>query len=981
MVKRIFLIALLTALSASLSNPAVAITVSSWDELNQAISGGFSYANLPNTATTIQLTSDVTYAGGGSTELVPLCIDSPNNSFNLLEGCAITIDGGGFTVSPANTLPGFFAGGNPFTDTSTASVVTLQNLTITSALAQGGASKRGGGGMGAGGALFVNTNATVTLSNVSFTSNSAIGGRGNVGGSSLTGGGGMRGVGASAGGGFNTNAVGTTGGGAHFLTSASAAGGTGGASTGKGGGALGGLDGSDGGDSASGGGGGTSSVNGGNGGGSHSPGGGGTLTGAGGSAGIGGGAGGSSSSVAGGGGGGYVGGGGTSVTTRGAGGGGFGGGGGAGSAIGSGGGGGFGSGGGGSSGSNGGGGGGFGGGGGGSSSGSAGAGGTGGFGGGGGCGGSVGGGGAGGFGGGSGETGGLLVGGGGMGAGGAIFVHTGGTLTIESASFSSNSVAAGLGNTDGSAFGQDIFLVSGGNINFNLTSDLSMVAIGGNYSQGGFTATGSSGVTVNNNSGVTLTMTTTGLSSYVGLFDGALNITGGILSTDSDYGLGYTTVEPRLNGGALATTSDLATSRNFSVGSSGGTFQPADGTTLSIGGVVSGTGGVLIKSGAGTLVLSSTNTYSGGTTISAGTLSISSANNIGGASAGLTLSGGTLSATGDVTTSGAVAVTGNSTVTTATGRTTSLTGTVTGSDGVTLTLAGAGTNVVSTVAADSGTFTLTGPLGGSGTLTKNGSGILTLPSDNSTFTGNVTVAAGTVKLNGKVGSAVTINSGGTLSGTGTAGPITNSGTLAPGDSLGTLTSGPAVLNSDSTYRVELDPTHASLLDVAGTATLNGTLEITQDAGSYASSGQYTIINTTGGVSGTFSTVTTHALSGYHFTTQTVGNTVVISYEYVPAPNLQSISVTPANGFVAPDDMRQFTATGSFDDGSTQDITSTVTWSSSDSAVATISTDGLVTGVADGNTQITATSGAISGSTTLTVSHGVTFTTFGCGLVR
>ena len=94
-----------------------------------------------------------------------------------------------------------------------------------------------------------------------------------------------------------------------------------------------------------------------------------------------------------------------------------------------------------------------------------------------------------------------------MGAGGAIFIHSGGTLTIQSATITSSAINGGTGNISGSSYGKDIFLVSGGQLNFNLTEDMSCFAIGGNYSQGGFTTTGTSGVVVDNDSGVTLTLT------------------------------------------------------------------------------------------------------------------------------------------------------------------------------------------------------------------------------------------------------------------------------------------------------------------------------------------------------------------------------------------------------------------------------------------------------------------------------------------
>lgn len=83
-------------------------------------------------------------------------------------------------------------------------------------------------------------------------------------------------------------------------------------------------------------------------------------------------------------------------------------------------------------------------------------------------------------------------------------------------------------------------------------------------------------------------------------------------------------------------------------------------------------------------------------------------------------------------------------------------------------------------------------------------------------------------------------------------------------------------------------------------------------------------------------------------------------------SLVSISVTPAAPSIQTGSARQFTATGSFSDSTTQDLTSTATWSSSNTAVAIINAAGLATAVALGTTTIAAASGAISGSTTLTI---------------
>ena len=89
---------------------------------------------------------------------------------------------------------------------------------------------------------------------------------------------------------------------------------------------------------------------------------------------------------------------------------------------------------------------------------------------------------------------------------------------------------------------------------------------------------------------------------------------------------------------------------------------------------------------------------------------------------------------------------------------------------------------------------------------------------------------------------------------------------------------------------------------------------------------------------------------------------------VTVPVLVSIAVTPANSFVVIGATQQFTATGTYNNGSTQNLTSSVTWSSSSTATATITSGGLATGVATGSTTIQATAGALSGSTGLTVTQ-------------
>lgn len=92
---------------------------------------------------------------------------------------------------------------------------------------------------------------------------------------------------------------------------------------------------------------------------------------------------------------------------------------------------------------------------------------------------------------------------------------------------------------------------------------------------------------------------------------------------------------------------------------------------------------------------------------------------------------------------------------------------------------------------------------------------------------------------------------------------------------------------------------------------------------------------------------------------------------VTTATLSAIHLSPATASLVQGTQLQFTATGQFSDGSTQDVTSQVIWNSDNTAAATISASGLAEGVAAGTSGITASFG---GTTSAPVNLTVTAAT-------
>lgn len=150
---------------------------------------------------------------------------------------------------------------------------------------------------------------------------------------------------------------------------------------------------------------------------------------------------------------------------------------------------------------------------------------------------------------------------------------------------------------------------------------------------------------------------------------------------------------------------------------------------------------------------------------------------------------------------------------------------------------------------------------GAGTFTKRGAGRLTYTGA-ATLTGLTTVEAGVLAVDGSLGgSAVTVRKGATLSGSGAVGSVVLEAGAAitpAGDSIGVLTlNGSLNQAAGAVYRVQIDPSGGASdrLAVTGSATLAGgaVLEVSR-AGSapYALGAVYTVLHAEGGVTGTYS---------------------------------------------------------------------------------------------------------------------------------
>lgn len=182
----------------------------------------------------------------------------------------------------------------------------------------------------------------------------------------------------------------------------------------------------------------------------------------------------------------------------------------------------------------------------------------------------------------------------------------------------------------------------------------------------------------------------------------------------------------------------------------------------------------------------------------------------------------------------------------------------------------------------SGSSTWANDIAGSGGLIKQGSGTLTLSGTQNSYSGTTQVQAGTLSAASLGGSNVAISNGATFIGTGPLrGNVSNSGTFQIGAAALSL-SGNYVQDSNGRLALLV----GDKLSVTGTATLQGgSLYVLGKRDYVVNNTAYTVLETSGGLSGTFASVTTPS---------NVFLTSSLAYDSTSASiTVQALSVTAA----------------------------------------------------------------------------------------
>lgn len=375
---------------------------------------------------------------------------------------------------------------------------------------------------------------------------------------------------------------------------------------------------------------------------------------------------------------------------------------------------------------------------------------------------------------------------------------------------------------------------------------------------------------------------------------GTLHVTDGALFVNSGSALGSASL--RFGGTGVRTFSTTAASVAFGNAIALDTnvlISNETGTSLTLSGPISGTGS-LQKTNFGTLNLTGANSFSGGVSLGSGALGVGSNTALGSGQAAVQ-TGTTLRAVANVTLANAIQISQGAfgvnqfTVDT---------------NGFNMTLSGViSTTVPATEAIQPG-------------LTKNGLGDLTLSGVN-TYRGQTIINAGRLIVNGSIAntSSVTIADGAVLAGNAAIPNLTvmSGAKLTPGNSIGTVNiGGNLTLNAGSTTVIEIQQAQVDKINAGGTATLAGTLQLVALGGPYNFGTPYNFLTATGGINGTFSTVTTDAAFGVGVTSAVSysANNAFVTLTAAPLVTSQSAATATANTVLGLTRTRNVTAVAS-----------------------------------------------------------------------
>lgn len=196
---------------------------------------------------------------------------------------------------------------------------------------------------------------------------------------------------------------------------------------------------------------------------------------------------------------------------------------------------------------------------------------------------------------------------------------------------------------------------------------------------------------------------------------------------------------------------------------------------------------------------------------------------------------------------------------------------------------------------------------------------------------------------------------------GTAIVTAREGSIAASDALAVVLPTLASI-ALSPQSITLTPMHSAQLKAIGTYSDATTLDISASVTWSASPGGIVAVSNSG-------MATAKALGAATITV--ISNSVsATSTVAVIAPTLSSIAIAPSGASIPLGKNQQLFATGTYNDGSRQDLTSSVQWASSDPTILSFTGLGMATGNALGMVTVTATSGAVSATNQLHVGPAI-----------